>query len=797
MSLSQLKALEILMKKNPHRVFNTAGLSDHEKKQLQLEIETDGNIKYLSKTPFASIIRDFGILLKSGTIKKLDMGKYQYVSLDEEKEDNEEVKQEKEKEIKGDEDIPSIPKTYIEGVKNFVVNQIGQMKEILERFFPTENSQLIDIVGGQSDVEGKGKNGKGKNNNKKSGKGGFLAQISQDKMDLIEKVKDRMSVIDGPMQSFKSQVITSLILMFYAFNVNSVLITRNNTFEKVGFKCKFADFAKSMGIDLTKYNLDQKIVSMIDKNYDNNRVRKSFEMQSVDPLVLISISHRSSLEEVAKSARNNNSVFALFIDEADFVDSNSDTSDILQELKQLATCVFFISATPIDPIIKNKCKYVDYIRLNPPEHYKGIDTFKFKSIAPECKFTAKAAGDILVSDVGMKDYLKDVTKRSPIHVDVYNEKHPVMHLIAVSNVIAPQNKLRDYIMKNYSKDVAVVTMYDKYITFYHHTLTKVDAIETDQVISTRLDKLHYIGKRFCMSNVINYMRLNGGVKVFPRILILAGTLAGRANSFTSGSCIGSDMGWRLTGYRMLVANNTDLPELEQKAGRGCCNAKGGIRLEIYTTPKIWSDIVKAYWSRCELLERSHEYANLGITMDVGIQKVPILKEKISRRSLTKTEDYKLNLQKIVDNGWNISKYINLIKEEKEEDVDEKFEDDEKDEVETIGDYYLIDCNKLFKSKGKQFVSYFEVYKQIETIFMDEDEGLGGGGDWVNRSEIITRLIKLRNENLNASNIQKYATIFNHFISTYSTPTDDLTASGLILADTKSDSQKKLRVKYNE
>ena len=130
-----------------------------------------------------------------------------------------------------------------------------------------------------------------------------------------------------------------------------------------------------------------------------------------------------------------------------------------------------------------------------------------------------------------------------------------------SSSVSAQLKLRSWIIKKYCKKFAVIVLNGQNskleksgLTLFHHTL--IEPIENVPLSHRRSNGEHvtlsstinseihsFAPKKYGVSHVLDYLRLNGGVEKFPNIIIISGYLAGRSISFTSGSCIGETMGW--------------------------------------------------------------------------------------------------------------------------------------------------------------------------------------------------------------------------------------------------------------
>jgi hypothetical protein len=154
----------------------------------------------------------------------------------------------------------------------------------------------------------------------------------------------------------------------------------------------------------------------------------------------------------------------------------------------------------------------------------------------------------------------------------------------------------------------------------------------------------------------------GGVKRFPRIMIIAGCMAARCQSFGSSdfnTCLSNKkLAWHLTEMYLSVSTLMDQPELLQTAGRLCVVARDNIQPLMYASKETCNDLIKAFQIQEELIERARndlQKQSIGKIME----SLPMYRKKVATgRSLTKKANYNLNLvSKTVDTesgGWNKS-----------------------------------------------------------------------------------------------------------------------------------------------
>lgn len=607
--------------------------------------------------------------------------------------------------------------TYETIATEFLYNKNDQLKNIFSSWFHEFDNSLVlhinyeSISKNQSSSSSSSSN-KIKSSNTKSSKRrkrsnsdpNIIFEEESDtanlimlcKLDLIKRMKDRLFVIYGDMQTQKTFFMSSIMIQYYMRGITCILITQNSNTEKAGTCLKLKSLVGNINKELEKHSIPSRDINIIDKNYQNIDP-ECFELTTNSPLIIVAINHATSLG-IISSLSSKGKHFVLFIDEADRVDSRSITSELIRELKDNAICSYSVSATPMDLVVKNNCEYSDYVHLNNPEYYRGIEQYQHTEIDADAKITTKIDDNIIINDPTIVDYIDELSSATPIYVPIYKKFMPVIHIIAVSIVNKPQQKLVKYINDMYKTKFTVILAVESRIVLY---------------IKGKL-----FSKYECVSEALSYLH-SEGVEKHPRIIIVAGVgkVVGRSNSFTSGDCAGEKMGWHCSGFRLLVADNTDQPELQQIAGRLCVRAKDGVPLMMYTTDKIWNDIVKAYWSKNEMLKRSYEFArDDGISMSDALnEKVKMRREKLckSNRSFTKDKSFKI-LSKVKvrgdDDGWDMGNYDKMLEKDEVEDNEERKESD----VDYKNNMFLLheQSNPGFKKRYDVIVEYLEEYSGV-------------------------------------------------------------------------------------
>jgi hypothetical protein len=315
--------------------------------------------------------------------------------------------------------------------------------------------------------------------------------------------------------------------------------------------------------------------------------------------------------------------------------------------------------------------------LSPPKEYKGVNNFKQYILNENNNLTTTIDGDVFENDPNLKDYIKEFSSR-PLDQDEYrdnisNEIHPIITLLRVSLTIDPNKRLLVYMKDNYPEIPSIFFCAEgvylsisgfKIITLNNNDTGKKVTLTTRK--DGKLEGSYFLFENSSPGDVLTWLNQNGGVDKFPRILICANSVASRGISFGASNFhetkTSGKLWWHLTEMYMCASKTMDQAELVQTAGRLAGTYNDTLTLRMYATKDVHDDIVKAYYLQEEFISRAKVMKTKN--MKRTIEKMPILKSKISSRSLTKKAEYTLN--KVTDveeekeaGGWDKERYKNL------------------------------------------------------------------------------------------------------------------------------------------
>ena len=420
-------------------------------------------------------------------------------------------------------------------------------------------------------------------------------------------LQNRYIAVKGYVQSGKTNFMMYSSLMFLTLGMDVVIVLRNSNSDLYQIYSRFDSFRKELeGLF----------------HFDLSSTKKP--KQSPQPQILLSLANGIALEKVLATITRN---YVLFIDEADHVDSGTQTrkSVVLPMLKSQAHCVIGISATVMDLLGKEALIPKDLILLQPPSSYRGIPELLENSqyIPPGSVYSSKIDSNLLENDPYLLDWIQDLIDTESYKIED-GSTHPIIALISICDTVDPCVRARQAIVSRFGKKVVVID---------HHA----DGILIQKGMIEDESDLH-------ISDVLQ--ELKDDRETSP-IVIFAGDIAGRGVSYVS-----RDYGWHLTHQRLIVSKSCPEPELMQKV-RLCGVYRDNIPLKLVSSEDILKDLRKAYLKQEELIEKVRGVANtFSGQCKEFFKEVLFEKEKMSGRQITKDPKAKLEIQ-LVDFavGW--------------------------------------------------------------------------------------------------------------------------------------------------
>jgi hypothetical protein len=318
----------------------------------------------------------------------------------------------------------------------------------------------------------------------------------------------------------------------------------------------------------------------------------------------------------------------LIVDEVDqlLYTSGDVLSTQLENLLGKVSNVFGISATLYEPFHNSLFTFTSHHVLLPPENYKGVLNINFNFIEKlDSKRKKKYPKNILKWDKSLSTYLKDHKYDSPFG------NHPCITLIKTERLKKLQQELQYQIAnhKSYSEAYTVLTYNGESTTLYASGLCRKQIVLANGKKS-KLDGNHNVFSKTSIQDVLQYLKLNGGSEVFPRILIIAHGLVGRGINIVS-----ADYEWHLTHMFYRPSRIATITIMSQSL-RLCGIYNDNIPLTCYLEKSVYENIYRGYQLQEDIFSRLEQN---GESVRDQISKEKFLSAKIPRKKMSKSNDF--------------------------------------------------------------------------------------------------------------------------------------------------------------
>ena len=491
-------------------------------------------------------------------------------------------------------------------------------------------------------------------------------------------IKKGMIVVSADCQSGKTNFTICSAVKGMLDGKSAVIVVRNLNGDANQMNANIDSFNAKLEAYLIKHGVVERRfgVSFIKGNKltnPNTREEVKSSLNGGYPRIVVCLGNNTQLTSITEIAKETNGSFNLYIDEIDKVDygnvgeDNDTVFDILAELKKQAYQVFGITATPLDCIFsESELTSVNQVRLSPPSDYRGFCDIQVKplEIDPNTAALNRIAtyDQICEADANLVPFLTKFSNSRPDFSCKNGQYVPNICLIKNTRFNENQKNLFDGILENFGSKFVVVTYNGFGVSVSHPDIPEnftINGVTGNRGEFFKVD----------IANVLQYLKDNGGVEKFPRIIIIAGELAGRCISYVS-----RDYVWHLTDMYYNPAATTSIPEMIQSAGRLCGRNRGKSHLHLYVTLKVADALYNGFHFTNEAVTRAIASPLLN---DEGqeqnfadsIKSIPMLNKKMPlKRKLTnkvKVLNKEFNLVKKDDGGKNLDSYkYELVEENK-------------------------------------------------------------------------------------------------------------------------------------
>jgi len=589
----------------------------------------------------------------------------------------------------------------------------------------------------------------------------IIDSIDPDSQEEDSKIK--YIILKGYVQSGKTSFMIRAAAINMTMGYSTVIVLRRNTADMIQIKDRIHQYNDLLQNFLIKHHINNSPyqIEYLDTHFDIDDFTNS--MGGAPTRIFVALGNDIQLARINEAMEiihncNLPTNYTVFIDECDLMDtSGTKTADALKPLKEHAIISMGVSATVLDNLMIEKIDADNMIVLDKPDGYRGIGGFLQPS--PENWVDAspcnKNKDDPFEKDPNLDSYLYQFSQKNPFYLPYFNQHVPVMGLINIGKVIKPQRKLFNRGRMDYGNKIVFILFNGEGLLVASpklpsHPIT-VRTIGGKTATSTFRHGIHTF-QNINPGYFYQYLKDNGGVYIFPRIITIAGNLACRGISFTSadyGECICSyknnckdKLGWRLNHLYYVASKTTDQPELIQNAGRPCVVApeEDCVPIQFDGPPNTLKDVIKALRLQDDLIfqmrKKINAYSNRKITGTLKhyscdiLPEIKIFYKKVAAgRSVCKKAPLKICKvrDETMDNGFNISMY----KYDHDDAVDEKTRQGS-NRIDSSDHLRKVDTTII----GKTTILY-KVYRFVTEILLNTV----GTGKWVNRSKITNNIIK--------------------------------------------------------
>ena len=426
------------------------------------------------------------------------------------------------------------------------------------------------------------------------GKGGKRKVYEMDTL-----VKRDMLCVSADCQSGKTKYIVSAAMKGMLQRRTAILVVRRNIADADQLERSCIKIAHGLEEYLNRRRVSERRFEFKVVKGDNDRMvsKADYNIMNGIPQIIIVLGNETQLGRIKNIVDKIPCSFNLFIDEIDNVDygETSQAAALLNELKVLSYQTTGVTATPLDCIFSEKdMKAKNQVRLTPPEDYRGFVDFTVDILttSPRVYALNKIATyeEICKADANLPVFLRTYSTR-PLDHPKKGVVYPNICLIKNTRFNDNQEALFEGINRHFTSFVSIVYN-GKGIMMGGRTVPDNMNIGGKSVRKG----VYFEGD---ISAVLQWLKDNGGSRVFPRIVIIAGELAGRCISYVS-----ADYVWHLTDMYYVPAASTPIPEMIQSCGRLCGKNKGKSHLDLHTTKETADAIYSGFHFTNEVINRA-------------------------------------------------------------------------------------------------------------------------------------------------------------------------------------------------
>jgi hypothetical protein len=394
-------------------------------------------------------------------------------------------------------------------------------------------------------------------------------------------------LIKGAIQSGKTNIICALSLYYrFIYNYNIIVILRNFTDDYKQYLKAIQEFINKGKKEIQNEKICIEYSGNIIKTKKNEFKNTNIFIENFknETLHCISLANYDQIAKINYCINSLNNPYIVIIDEVDqllYTDGELLKSE-LQKLLNQSINYIGISATLFEITMDYKFNTLNTFYLLPPKNYKGILDINFNLIE---KFN------------GNFKYDECLNKFLNLEYELYNN-HPFIGLIKTERKIKYQNDLMTYLIEKYKDKFTIITYNGINIKLYSKQLIdyKIKISKYKKELNQNDNNIH-IFNNCSISMILQYLKENGGIYQFPKILIISHGLVGRGINIVS-----QDYQWHLTHMFYRPSNSCSTETLIQSM-RLCGIYNDNISLNCYIDKKNYESLYKGYQLQEDIFNR--------------------------------------------------------------------------------------------------------------------------------------------------------------------------------------------------
>jgi len=436
--------------------------------------------------------------------------------------------------------------------------------------------------------------------------------------------KDLRVLIKGAVQSGKSRILYSLILYLTFLDHHVIVLLRNyfGDYEQFyrgwqNFIHEFQNFSAGVSTPPTHF------LGNITRQKSTGKLARheklAADLRSGVGCLTIGLSNGDHLQKFLDCWASD-SPLSILIDEVDqvFYTQGRVLKPLLEELIEKSTHTIGISATLYEPLHDDLNFFRGSLIMKPPKNYRGIDSISFRFIEPLEKKTSR--------DRDLTQFIKRL-QHQPLPLLPTGDSHPLIALVKTERLLKKQDVLLEWIAshKSFQEAFTVISYNGSFVKLYSASLV-------GQPVRLVKKRGKHQGKSHLFPNgtiqsALQFLKNNGGVTKFPRILIISHGMVGRGINIVS-----TDFGWHCTHMFYRPSTSSNIPTLLQSM-RLCGIFTDSIPLSCFLEKSVYENLYKGYLLQEDIFSRREEESEEGLSTWLGQQvfyqeKIPkMLKKK--------------------------------------------------------------------------------------------------------------------------------------------------------------------------